>query len=250
MALLGLAQRVRPGSCNRLIVATPASLLLGGGMSRALVPRVLQSSKALTLPRRAAFYSSTSVKQHSETGGSGGEGRLFPEELNIIYDSKCNVCNLEIEFLRRRDVRLAQKRRQNDNGQTTTRLKFTDLESGNYDPNDPANGGVTYATGMASMHAVTANGKVVSGVPVFAMAYQQVNLGWLFSVTKIPGIKAIADWAYSMFAKCRTTVTRGKSLDTLIEVYREKQNWEQLKDQEAIDCDACNTKVSGTRKSQ
>lgn len=33
---------------------------------------------------------------------SAARTRLFPEEINIIYDSKCNVCKLEMDLLARR----------------------------------------------------------------------------------------------------------------------------------------------------
>lgn len=173
------------------------------------------------------------------------KGRLFPEEINIIYDSKCNVCNLEINFLRNRDLKLAEKRR-NDN--TTAqppqpRLRFTDIESSDYNPKDAANGGVTYETGMKSMHAVTANGKVVNGVPVFHMAYEQVNLGWLFAVTKIAWVKRIADSGYNVFAKYRTNITRGQNVDSLIQAYQEKKALEKQKVKELKDCEACAEKT-------
>ena len=176
------------------------------------------------------------------------DDRLFPEEINIIYDSKCNVCNLEISFLRKRDRKLAEKRCTDADagkGQVPQpRLRFTDLESSDYNPEDPANGGVTYAQGMKSMHAVTANGKVVSGVPVFHMAYEQVNLGWLFAVTKIALIKRIADSLYDIFARYRTNITRGQSVDSLIQAYGEKKELEKQRKKELFDCDSCEKKVS------
>ncbi|CAB9503951.1 Protein of unknown function, DUF393 [Seminavis robusta] len=161
--------------------------------------------------------------------------RLFPEELNIIYDSKCNVCKLEIEFLRRRDARLSS------GGQQQSKLRFTDLEDERYDSTDPANGGISYERGMASMHAVKNDGTVVNGVPVFEMAYRQVNLGWLFAVTKIWWVKRVADWAYGIFAKYRTRITRGKSLETLVESYREKKVLEAAQQQQLKDCEPCKT---------
>ena len=175
------------------------------------------------------------------------KGRLFPEEINIIYDSKCNVCNLEIEFLRRRDLKLTEKRHYDiaNNGQLPQpRLKFTDLESSDYNPQDPANGGVTYERGMKSMHAITADGKVVDGVPVFKMAYDQVNLGWLFAVTKIAWVKRIADRGYDLFAKYRTNITRGQNVDALIQAYQEKKAMEEQKQKNLDDCDACAEKLT------
>ena len=187
------------------------------------------------------FSAASTSRLFSASTAAAVSQRLFPEEVNIIYDSKCNVCKLEIDFLRRRDERLAKKRV--TNGSTPQpRLRFTDLESGKYDAQDPANGGVTYEVGMASMHAVTSDGKVLNGVPVFSLAYEQVNLGWLFAITKIPIFKSIADAVYDIFAKYRTQITRGQSVDSLIEVYRQKKALEE--EQNAEDCDVCQDKGS------
>lgn len=156
--------------------------------------------------------------------------RIFPEELNIIYDSKCNVCKLEIDFLRNRDLRLHGD---------APKLKFTDLEgeTGPYDPTDLANGGVDYASGMASMHGIWGkDGSVRVGVPVFRKAYEVVQLGWLFRVTKVPGISWLADRGYDVFAKYRTNITRGASVDSLVEAYRAQRELQQAKEAAAKDC--------------
>ena len=184
----------------------------------------------------------------SDSSSKKRKDRLFSEELNIIYDSKCNVCNLEINFLRKRDLKLAEKRSNNDNNSVPAlpqpRLKFTDIEGSEYNPQDPANGGVTYETGMKSMHAVTASGKVVHGVPVFHMAYEQVNLGWLFAVTKIAWVKRIADFGYDVFAKYRTNITRGQKVDALVQAYQEKKALEKQEGKELEDCEACAEKAT------
>jgi hypothetical protein len=92
---------------------------------------------------------------------------------------------------------------------------MTDLESDNYNPSDPANGNVSYRDGMAAIHAITHDGKVVKGVEVFALAYQQVGLGWLFAITKWPVVEPL---------------------------YEEKKSLEQEK-KDAQDCETCNTKA-------
>lgn len=196
----------------------------------------LGASKILPLAPRSNFLQSQTSLFSTRSRKTTKSTRLFPEEVNILYDSKCNVCKLEIDFLRRRDEKLAKKRATNGLA-PQPKLKFTDLESGNYNSADPANGGITYETGMASMHAVTANGKVMNGVPVFRLAYEQVNLGWLFAVTEIRFVKQIADWVYNLFAKYRTNITRGQSVESLIEVYREKKDLEEK--QQAEDCELC-----------
>jgi len=155
--------------------------------------------------------------------------RLFPEEVNIIYDSKCNVCKLEIDFLAKRDAEKVNV--------GAPKLKMTDLESETYDENDPANGGVSYRKGLAAIHAVTAEGKVVTGVPVFALAYDQVKLGWLFKITTWPIVKNIVDVGYKVFAKCRTNLTRGASIETLVKEYDAKKALQMKIDND--DCDVC-----------
>jgi len=160
------------------------------------------------------------------------DNRLFPEEVNIIYDSKCNVCKLEIDFLARRDTKKINV--------GAPKLKMTDLEAEDYDPSDPANGGISYETGMAAIHAVKADGTVVKGVPVFALAYEQVRLGWLFKITTWPVVKQIVNIGYNLFAKYRTNFTRGASIDCLVKEYEAKKALQRKIDSE--NCASCETK--------
>jgi predicted DCC family thiol-disulfide oxidoreductase YuxK len=154
---------------------------------------------------------------------------LFQEELNIIYDSKCNVCKLEIDWLAKRDARV--------NGSIAPKLKMTDIESDDYDDTDPSNGGISYEKGMAAIHAVTPTGKVMSGVPVFSSAYDKVGLGWLFAITRVPILNKGIDMAYDFFAKYRTNITRGSSLEALVESYKERKQLEAQ--QQKLDCEEC-----------
>ena len=146
------------------------------------------------------------------------------------------MCKLEIDFLQRRDQRLHG---------SNTRLKFTDLESNDYNDDDPVNGRVDYETGMKAMHGITPDGKVVVGVPVFQLAYQQVGLGWLLAVANVPVLRWILDRGYDIFAAYRTRLTRGESVPALVEAYREKK--QLLKDQS--DCKTCNANAGSTAKS-
>ena len=144
--------------------------------------------------------------------------QLFPEEINILYDSKCNVCKLEMDMLARRDARLHGSRR---------RIKLTDIESDKFDPNDPVNGGVSYVKGMSAINAVYQDGRVIEGPQVFVKAYELVGLGWLFKFTEWPVFKTVVEAGYNVFAKYRTNITRGSSLDDLILAYEEKKESEQ-----------------------
>jgi predicted DCC family thiol-disulfide oxidoreductase YuxK len=190
----------------------------------------LQSHRSLQIRR----YLSSQVVQSSSSSQTNNAGRnstsnvlLFPEQLNIIYDSKCGICKLEMDMLERRDIRL--------NGTGSTRkLRLTDIENENYDPTNPMNGGVTYARGMAAIHAVLPNGTVIEGIPVFVKAYDIVELGWLFRFMEWSIMKPIVNWGYTIFAKYRTIVTRGVTLQELIKEYDDK------KKKLTCDGDSCN----------
>lgn len=160
------------------------------------------------------------------------QNNLFSEEINIIYDSKCNVCKLEMDFLARRDEKI------NTNGR---KLKLTDLEAEDYNPNDPKNGGVTYADGIKAIHAVKGNGEVVKGVPVFSLAYEKVKLGWIFKITTWPIVKEIVDIGYTLFCRYRTNITRGASVESLIKEYESRKALEREMTK-AADCNECQQK--------
>lgn len=155
--------------------------------------------------------------------------RLFPEEINILYDSKCNVCKWEMEWLRRRDREVVNK--------AAPKIRLTDLEDVAFDPLDPANGGIDYEKGMKAMTAVTADGRVIQGVPVFRIAYEQVGLGWLFTITQWPVLRVLFDLGYNIFAKYRTLFTRGTRLENLIEAYEQKKVLEAK--QRNDNCESC-----------
>ena len=127
--------------------------------------------------------------------------RLFKEELNLIYDSKCGVCQWEVDFLKARDP--------------DGKLTFTDLEGGDFEENAPRNGNLDYETALASFHAVKADGTLLSGMPVFQAAYSEVGLGWVWRVYDNKFMARLLDLGYALFARYRTDLTRGSSLEAL-----------------------------------
>jgi len=170
---------------------------------------------------RSSFSNSVVQTFSTKAPDDVTKDRLFPEEINIFYDSKCNVCRLEMEWLRRRDRDIINV--------GAPKIRLTDLESPTFDMTDPANAGIDYERGMKSMTAVTADGRILQGVPVFRLAYEQVGLGWLFQITQWPVMNVIFDMGYKIFAKYRTLFTRGAHLDTLIQAYEEKKALEATK---------------------
>ena len=140
------------------------------------------------------------------------ETELFPERLNIIYDSKCSVCQWEVDNLTYLMPKMPGAEKE------PKLIRFTDLESDDgYDESDPANGGITYEDGMRSFRAVRSDGSTIKGIDVFTQAYSMVEFGWLWQWTNTPRLRAIADWGYTVFAAIRTNVTRGARVEDLID---------------------------------
>lgn len=141
--------------------------------------------------------------QMSSAADTNREGRkLFDETINMLYDSKCNLCMHEVNMLAKMDKE--------------GKIKFTDLEDPDYDGSNPVNGGVSYEIGMTKMHAVKQNGEVITGVAVFRELYDAVGMGWLYRFTEFPIIGPAVDSLYDKWAKYRTQLTRGEALDDII----------------------------------
>ena len=128
----------------------------------------------------------------------------FTEDLNLIYDGKCGVCQWEKDNL----LSLGAE----------GTITFTDLEAPEgYDAASPRNNGVSYEAGMARITAVTRDGEVITGMRVFSECYQAVGVPkWIFAPLDWPVIGEVIERAYESFAAVRTDVTRGRSLTALV----------------------------------
>lgn len=152
--------------------------------------------------------------------------RLFDEEINLIYDGKCNLCLKEMKFLNRMDK--------------YGKVMLTDIEDPSYDSNLPQNQGVTYESGMKVMHAILPDGTVIQGIDCFVKVYDIVGLGWVFSVAKVPVLRPMIDKAYDIWAGYRTLVTRGQNLDQIFIDKREQEINSKLDSITEEDCERCN----------
>lgn len=194
------------------------------------VDSLLPSTGRLGIASRPQHKTILNRIQRREQVGPEADDPLFsPERLNIIFDSKCSVCQFEVDYL---------KSRINDHFGGSQMIRFTDLEAEEgYDESNPANGGVTYEMGMRSFHAVKPDGEVLHGVPVFREAYDIVDQAWVWEVTKWPIIGSLASIGYDLFAKIRTPLTRGSSVEDLIdEHYKETLKNEEGRNTACIPC--------------
>ncbi len=107
-------------------------------------------------------------------------------ELTLLYDGLCPICTKEVAWLKR--LNTAQK------------IAFQDINAADF---NAAHYGVSYELLMAEIHAQTADGQLIKGMPVFRALYQAVGLGWLLAPTAWPILKPLFDGLYQSFAKHR-----------------------------------------------
>ena len=137
-------------------------------------------------------------------------------KIKLLYDGECPLCVREVNFLTKKDA-----------GRGIVR--FVDIADSNYDPQE--NGGVDFVTAMGTIHAVLADGTIVKNVEVFRQVYEQLGMGWVYAITKVPIIGAIADWIYGIWADWRLTITGRPNID---EILRQRQ--EKLADSDSARC--------------
>ncbi len=122
-------------------------------------------------------------------------------KIKLLYDGECPLCLREVNFLLKRDA-----------GRGI--VKFVDIADPNYQPED--NGGVDFATAMGRIHAVLPDGNVIKNVEVFRRVYEELGMGWVYAITKLPILGAIADWLYDIWADWRLKLTGRPDLSVII----------------------------------
>ena len=128
--------------------------------------------------------------------------QVITQQIDLLYDSECPICQMEVDFLKKRD--------------TKNRIRYTDLSDPSYNPKEHAN--IRFEDGMRKIRAVLPDGKVVTGVEVFRKTYDAIGLGWIFSLTNLPVIGKLADIAYDVWSENRLRLTgRGELADVVRE---------------------------------
>ena len=126
-------------------------------------------------------------------------------EIKLLYDGECPLCVREVNFLQKRDA-----------GRNL--VAFVDIADDDYNPEE--NGGVDFETAMGRIHAVLPDGTVIKNVEVFRRVYEALGMGWVYAITKLPIIGAIANLIYGIWAEWRLALTGRPNLETII---RERQ---------------------------
>ncbi len=123
-------------------------------------------------------------------------------KIKLLYDGECPLCLREVNFLQKQDA-----------GRGI--VAFVDIAADDYTPEN--HGGVNFETAMGRIHAVLPNGSVIKNVEVFRRVYEELGMGWVYAVTKLPIIGALADTLYSIWADWRLSLTGRPDLDVLIQ---------------------------------
>lgn len=133
--------------------------------------------------------------------------KLTNWKIKLLYDGECPLCLREVNFLLKRDA-----------GRGI--VNFVDIASLDYEPEE--HGGVDFATAMGRIHAVLPDGTVIKNVEVFRRVYEELGLGWVYAITKLPLFGAIADGLYKLWANWRLALTGRPNLSEVIARREEK----------------------------
>lgn len=123
-------------------------------------------------------------------------------QIKLLYDGECPLCVREVNFLRKRDA-----------GREL--VNFVDIAGADYDPQ--MHGDVDFETAMGRIHAILPDGTIVKNVEVFRRVYEILGMGWVYAITKIPIIGAVADFVYGIWADWRLRLTGRPELAKIIQ---------------------------------
>ena len=113
-----------------------------------------------------------------------------PFDIEVFFDGECPLCSREIAFLRSRDRR--------------SRIRFTDIAARGFDASTT---GIAFEALMGSIHGSLPDGTIIGGVEVFRALYEAIGFGPIVALTRLPGARALLDFAYEKFAARRLALT-------------------------------------------
>lgn len=122
-------------------------------------------------------------------------------KIKLLYDGDCPLCVREVNFLRKKDAGRGK-------------VVFVDVADDNYSPEENAN--IDYEMAMNRIHAILADGSIVTNLEVFRQVYEILGMGWVYSFTKLPLLGKVADKIYAIWANWRLKMTGRPDLITLV----------------------------------
>lgn len=122
-------------------------------------------------------------------------------KVKLLYDGDCPLCVREVNFLTKKD-----------RGRGI--INFVDIADINYNPEENAN--IDFATAMGRIHAILPDGTVIKNVEVFRRVYEELGMGWIYAITKLPIVGAVANGIYGIWADWRLKLTGRPELEAVI----------------------------------
>ena len=122
-------------------------------------------------------------------------------KIKLLYDGECPLCVREVNFLTKKDA-----------GRGI--VNFVDISALDYDPKDNAK--IDFTTAMGRIHGILPDGTVIKNVEVFRRVYEELGMGWVYAITKLPILGAIADWLYGIWADWRLKLTGRPDLEAIM----------------------------------
>ena len=122
-------------------------------------------------------------------------------QYKLLYDGDCPLCLREVKFLQRRDGNRG-------------RIAFVNIADPNYNPEE--NAGISFEQAMGRIHAIAADGAILTDLEVFRQLYRAIGLGWIYAPTTWPLLRPLTDRIYDLWASVRLPLTGRPSLDALL----------------------------------
>ena len=112
-------------------------------------------------------------------------------QLTIFFDGLCGLCEFEIKHLMKLDTQAV--------------IEFEDINSEDFESRfKPLN----RETANAVLHGRLASGELIRGLDVTCLAWKLVGKGHWVAWLRWPVVRTATDWAYSLFARNRSRISK------------------------------------------
>ena len=136
-------------------------------------------------------------------------------KIKLLYDGECPLCVREVNFLRKKD-----------NGRGL--VAFVDIADENYSPED--NNGIDFETAMGRIHAILADGTIITNLEVFWRVYDILGMGWIYAPTRWPVVGSVMNIIYEIWADWRLALTGRPNLTTIIKDRKQRFESNKIED--------------------